>query len=80
LPRRAANAVRLLAKVLIRMPNQATPEEPTMPITLQMRMRATLPASRCRSTPKYTTMMPPISTSRMRMSLIWVIRYVLQVS
>ena len=38
MPRSAANAVRELANVLTRMPNQATPTEPAMPTTLKARM------------------------------------------
>ncbi len=45
-----------------------------------MRMAMTFEASKCRSQPKYTTMITPMKASRMRMNFPWVIRYVLQVS
>mgnify|MGYP003694474081 CR=1 FL=1 len=45
-----------------------------MPIRLKRRMMTTLLASKCRSAPKYSTMMAPMNTSRSRMNLPWVIR------
>ena len=40
-PASAANDVRLLANVLIRMPNHATPYEPAMPTRLHNKITAT---------------------------------------
>jgi hypothetical protein len=51
-----------------------------MPTRLKARMMRTRAAGRPTSTPKYTTMMVPMKTSRRRMNFPWVMRYVLQVS
>ena len=45
-------AVRLLASVLMRMPNQATPKEPPMPTSEKPRIRATSEACMCCTQPK----------------------------
>ncbi len=52
LPLSDANAVRLFAKVLMRIPNQATPADPAMPMRLHTRISATLSKAMCRSTLK----------------------------
>ena len=52
LPCSEAKAVRLLARVLMRMPNQATPNEPAMPTSEKARIRITSPAAICCTQPK----------------------------
>ena len=71
LPFRLAKALRLLAKVFTRMPNQATPALPAMPTRLKSRMMATFTGAKSRSTPKYTAMITPMKTSSSRMKRAW---------
>ena len=52
LPFSAAKAMRLLAMLLINMPNQATMNDPVIPMTDQARIRATVGASLWLRNPK----------------------------
>ena len=51
-PRSAANAMRLFAMLLISMPNQATANDPPMPMSDQARMRTTVEGAACFRKPK----------------------------
>ncbi len=71
LPSKEANAVRLLASVLMRMPNQATPYEPAIPISEKTRMITTSAAERCCTRPKYAMMITAMKHSRNIRNLPW---------
>ena len=77
-PLSEACAVRELAKVLTRMPYQATPNDPAMPMRLNSRMMSTL-APMCSRNRKYTTMTMAMNAHSTMRNLACCLRYVLHV-
>ena len=79
LRRSEANAMRLLAYVFMRTPNQATPYEPRMPITVHASTRHTAPIDMWLSNPKYSAMAAPIKANSTMRNFPCCLRYVEQV-